>query len=401
MRVIILALFVFWGGCSLTDGGKEAVQSNHSDTNKQEADPTITPIPSISKGTKVSYPLEKLMMVNENTGWAMLKEGKIIYTKDGWETFQDRTPERMPKRENIQDFLVINDKSAWVYFNKGESLEGLVTSDSGQTWSQQSFSGVADLSVAASSFSDDKTGWLYTSFNHEVHGPQPHELFRTEDGGLSWNQLAKKGLNTSSYKWIYLMDQTKGWSIGENVKSGTDYIDPTTTALFATEDGGQTWVSHSLIKTVEEQGIDYQAPQFFNGTGMLSGVQFPLNRESGDVKLYTFQYTAETSKWSLTGMLEFPFKRDLQAGPLPFFKSEAIRIGFVNIEDGWLLTNNEIYTTTNGGESWSKGRDTSAFPSTENVQFITLEIGYAFDQATLYKTTDGGISWVPIVGSEL
>jgi photosystem II stability/assembly factor-like uncharacterized protein len=170
------------------------------------------------------------------------RKGKEDFVYERWlEDVSRWTPEQLTKQENIQNLSVLNDKSAWIFFNpkKDDPLEGFVTNDNGQTWMKQTFSSIQDTVIADVNFSDEKSGWLYTIFNHEVNGPEPHELYKTVDGGLSWNILDKKGLNTSSYKWIYFMNKTRGWSIGENVKKGTDYIDPTTTALFETQDGGQ------------------------------------------------------------------------------------------------------------------------------------------------------------------
>jgi photosystem II stability/assembly factor-like uncharacterized protein len=103
---------------------------------------------------------------------------------------------------------------------------------------------------------------------------------------------------------------------------------------------------------------------------------------------------------NLIGTFDFRFNRNVKLGPLPFFKQENIQIGFVNINDGWFISNNELYTTNNGGKSWGKENGANSLPSMTNVQFITKNVGFSFNDEALYKTTDGGKSWVSISGKK-
>ncbi|MEX2460501.1 MAG: hypothetical protein WD469_04260 [Paenibacillaceae bacterium] len=367
MKLILLTFALLFSGCfsTLLEEKGQVTTTDLLPTERENA----------------AYHFEKLKMVNETTGWAMNDQGKIRYTKDGWETSLDITPEQLPAYENIQSFFVLNEKSVWIFYisDKSNQFEEFITNDSGQTWKHQTISSINDPGIADVNFTDEKTGFLFTSFNHEIHGLEPHQLYKTEDGGLSWKVLSPQGLNTSSYKWIHFTNDMSGWSIGENIKKGTDRIDPTTTKLFETQDGGLSWKSHVLIKTINEQGIDYKSPIFFNGSGLLHAVQYPLYDDNGIGKLYTFEYGLKNPNWKLKGVVDFPFKRDdVKQSAFPFFKPENIVIDFVDMNNGWFITNNEMYTTNNGGQSWLKVNDTLSFPSQINIQFLTVNVGFSF-----------------------
>jgi hypothetical protein len=113
--------------------------------------------------------------------------------------------------------------------------------------------------------------------------------------------------------------------------------------------------------------------------------------------LYTFEYELIDPNWKLKGVVDFPFTRvDVNQSAFPFFKPENIVIDFVDLNNGWFITNNEMYTTKNGGQSWLKVNDTLSFPSQINIQFLTVNVGFSFTTDALYKTTNSGENWVEV-----
>ena len=86
-----------------------------------------------------------------------------------------------------------------------------------------------------------------------------------------------------------------------------------------------------------------------------------------------------------------------------FFTSPEV--GFISIStndyDHDLITNQIIYKTIDGGETWDEvyGREHSS--SGLKIRFANDLVGYAYDPTAIYKTADGGQSWERSVSNDI
>lgn len=69
-------------------------------------------------------------------------------------------------------------------------------------------------------------------------------------------------------------------------------------------------------------------------------------------------------------------------------------IEFINAENGWVVGNDGlIYTTTNGGETWSK-QDITTSDNLYRIDFVDEIHGWVASNNAVWHTNDGGTSWI-------
>ena len=66
---------------------------------------------------------------------------------------------------------------------------------------------------------------------------------------------------------------------------------------------------------------------------------------------------------------------------------------FSDNQNGWLLDDYHLSSTTNGGGSW-KNLFQSKSDYLEDMQLLSGQTLYLATQKRLYKTMDGGVSWL-------
>src|ERR1700683_4615305 len=77
------------------------------------------------------------------------------------------------------------------------------------------------------------------------------------------------------------------------------------------------------------------------------------------------------------------------AGPI-----DVQDVSFVSADQGWPLGSGELFTTTDGGASWTRLPGPPA--GAAHIRFASPEVGYAWSTAgSLWITTDGAASWHP------
>ena len=81
-------------------------------------------------------------------------------------------------------------------------------------------------------------------------------------------------------------------------------------------------------------------------------------------------------------------------------------MAFANPADGWVVGDNGIYATTNGGATWKVRYRDSQSLGLEGVAFASASHGWAvgaisdpnsltykFEGSTILTTNDGGVTW--------
>ncbi|MEX0635878.1 MAG: hypothetical protein WD135_03850, partial [Ferruginibacter sp.] len=176
------------------------------------------------------------------------------------------------------------------------------------------------------------------------------------DNGDSWVMRQQQTLK--DFKSVQVIDNLNMFVLGSFANFGT--------ALYATEDGGDTW---NLIYENESVGM---VDMFFldDLTGFMAGnFGKMLKTENGG------------TEWTEIGN--------------SFLTGSLTSVWFINSDTGYVgkTTSHGMYKTDDGGQTWSQ--NFGYFPSNcYTMHFINDSIGWAgaFGDA-IYKTTNGGVNW--------
>ncbi len=252
----------------------------------------------------------------------------------------------------------------------GDFYDVWKTEDGGETWHriygiERSYN--SRVNIKGFSFIDEKTGFLATNQN----------LLRTTDGGASWNEVAaiKSRDEESSINNIYFLDSLRGWAVGL-IWQKDFLIKPTVSqyigAVFATQDGGQTWQHQRL-----------NIPKGFF-------------KESDRWALEDVFFRDANNGWVVGDGVIFWTKDGGESWHLAKAKSAQYRqVEFLNAQLGW-ATQREgagFAITTDGGQRWKFLEGPPAFGTwPAHIVFLTTQYGFA-TLISLYETKDGGQSW--------
>lgn len=335
-------------------------------------------------------------MLDEQNGWAQgtLDDGTehLLRSDDGGNTWMDVTPPVAPPEDSVtlKTAAYFQDRDqAWAFFSRSDGMtpaQAAVwhTQDGGVTWQ---ISQPLDLQgqdgqffVSDIQFIDENNGWLLShvgvGMNHDYV-----MLYRTQDGGATWQRLIDPmtdGSIQACYKpGMQFADAQRGWlAVNCNgVMPGA--------IVYHTRDGGATWETLSLPAPSDN-------PTLFENPAAVCGVEQVIfftpdhgklsltcaNYDTDPLTYLYFLYTTQDGGASWT------------AAPYP-----GGRLTFLNDQTGW-VQNVDIYQTKDGGVSWTK----IAIVSWEaDFDFVNERQGWAVaksgDETALVKSEDGGVYW--------
>jgi photosystem II stability/assembly factor-like uncharacterized protein len=243
------------------------------------------------------------------------------------------------------------------------------------------------------SFLNESVGWVWAFQDTTT------SLFSTTDGGQTWQQGAS--FQSRSYVTLSFLTPQDGWALADR----PDSQDETGVDLWRTRDGGMTWAMLATTGTAARPGS-------IPAAGRKGGVSF-LNASTGWIGGLHVPEAAlnVTHDGGLTW----------QAQPLPFQQDGSQRYfyvgtpGFFNDHEGllWVSVLNGsdvalcqlVYLTHDGGTSWQ------SIPPLANdalYSFSDARHGWMLDikwvnggsslQTTLSTTSDGGQHWNALPG---
>jgi photosystem II stability/assembly factor-like uncharacterized protein len=300
---------------------------------------------------------------------------------------------------------------AWLFIGNN-LLYG--TADGGQTWQRATLPDIdTSNDVKYLTFINAQDGWVLLDYlSLGVGHPPATSLFRTTNGGQSWEKLQSTdaqgnnsvgNLSLKHIEWLDFVDPSTGWVGGEDDRSAGAL------RLYVTHDGGATW--QPQIARLPTQGfsgssVDTLAPQFFNAReGILEAVSS------------TAVFQPETARRPKAGVLRQVIYSThdggatwQSGGPLP---EGTNLLSFADVNHGWAASSDtaDLWATTDGGRTWTKiasgslaayaGGGGAAYSA---LDFVSPQIGWAErgapDYSTLLlKTTDGGRTWTQIAFS--
>jgi photosystem II stability/assembly factor-like uncharacterized protein len=175
--------------------------------------------------------------LDERSAW-VLTDGALLLSDDGGASWREITPSTLAA-DRLTAVAFLDAQTGWTA-HIDESQPGAVvlaaTTDGGHTWqtSEHRLPPIDDPAARPNRISifwlDATHGWLMlrqatsSNFNHGA-------LFRTQDGGQSWRQVAAPG----GHPVVFVAPST-GWTAGG----------PNGDTLFRSDDGGASWRVQSL-----------------------------------------------------------------------------------------------------------------------------------------------------------
>jgi photosystem II stability/assembly factor-like uncharacterized protein len=389
LRLIVCLLALILAGCniSVTSFPVSTAVSTVPAEKATELPPTPqpdTPAPPAIEAPLVESPaLIDIQFFNELDGWG-ITETEIVRTNDGGISWYDVTPSDLEEVGSTVATFILDEDHAWVQkpdFNNFPN-NGLLyhTADGGLTWSISStpFSG-GDLS-----FIDLNSGWMLADLGVGA-GSNAVAVFQTSDGGATWTQTYTNDPNNPEAADSLPLGGIKSDLVPLNMQTawvgGVTYA-PGTVYLYRTDDGSQSWIPVTLPLPEGaanfELGVDRDQMQFVSAKDGFLVVR--MSGDSTQTAVYVTNDGGDT--WTLTPTLipeagasdflsaqevviyngqQFYVTRDAArtwttVAPDIVFGDSFVGMDFVNPNSGWIVTAAEnqhsLYRTRDGGATW-------------------------------------------------
>lgn len=204
---------------------------------------------------------------DENSGWIVGYSGTIKHTSDGGDTWKTQYS---GVQSNLWDIFFINNQIGWIC---GADNTILKTVNAGYTWNHISSANISDKINVAITFVNENNGWISSNSG---------EISKSSDGGLTWQVIKQNNIGGSR---LTAFDENIVYYLNKKL-------------LFKTFDGGLTWDSLvvSTPKNYMNYGMFFPDPNngyitTVNGTGGMLISDYPvLMTKNGGSTWQTSEY---------------------------------------------------------------------------------------------------------------
>ena len=234
--------------------------------------------------------------------------------------------------------------------------------------------------IVTSYFTDSENGWVAT----------PFEIYRTSDGGSSWEEVWSVTPSWYDITSIFFLDNLEGWACG------LDGL------ILHTSDGGVSWTEQVSGTNEDLSSVQFTDADYGTVVGD-GGTIIRTNNGGGS-------WYPQGSPWAgglsdvffvdaVTGWIAGPSRYLLYtetAGAfwdLQFTGTDTDYNGlwFEDAQTGWAAGDESIIASTDGGDTWVEQYSGSL--DFTDICFANLSVGVASYAGGAAHTTDGGQNW--------
>ena len=317
--------------------------------------------------------LTRIEMLDPLNGWGQA-EGMILRTEDGGESWLNVTPPDIISNPAYAASFFLDQTTGWIVLedvDKPNAGEIYRTTDGGGLWQWRNVPfGRADFG-----FTDSENGYALFSMGSAA-GSMGVSIWTTTNGGGDFGRVF---FHEPGFEYtlpfggvkngISFRDSEHGWVGGAVPVAGSIW-------LYRSVDGGLTWAAQDvdLPAGYEDAQTSTFAPIFFDGN--LATLPVQLFGEKSGLVFYRSEDGGET--WDAT---------------LPVNLLGTFAIASHNeiiVWDG----GDTLYSSDNGGETWNfHASDWQPAESLIALDFVNINDGWALTETGLFRTQDGGRTW--------
>ncbi len=276
----------------------------------------------------------------------------------------------------------VSDKVAWATGRdgSGDGADFTVftrTTDGGGTWNG------AEITCDATAFSMISGLNKDTAFIAAYGSGSSNQILKTTDGGENWDEVLAGAGSSSFFNVVHFFDDNNGFVQGDPESDEFE--------LYITSDCGENWTR------VDGANIpDPNSGSEYGIVGHYTAVEDTIWFTTNEGRIYKSEDKGAT--WEVY---------DIYTGSNGTYIDVAFDDGgqnglaHVQLTDGGSVVGNELYQTTDGGETWTENTSytgyfyysgISSIPGEPNT-FVSVGADYETPRMGVSYTTDGGKTW--------
>ncbi|HLP14201.1 MAG TPA: YCF48-related protein [Flavobacteriales bacterium] len=147
--------------------------------------------------TGITNDLNDVHFINNNEGWAVGRQGKIIHTTNAGSTW---TLQNSGTTNDLNDVFMVNSTCGYCVGNGGKTLKY-----NGTTWSTLSIGFSQDMFGVH--FLTTTEGWISGDWGR---------IMMTTDGGSSWTTQMDNSIYSNTFNDLSMISSSDGWAVGSS-----------------------------------------------------------------------------------------------------------------------------------------------------------------------------------------
>ncbi|MCQ4085509.1 hypothetical protein [Saccharibacillus sp. JS10] len=415
----LLAMLIVLAGCTNDSSNEDQTSEPTQETTKSDdmGGQEITLVEPKGGGSNNQYEeyvvqtrLTELHLFDARKGmaWGLTRSALRMYmTENNGKNWTPLSPSEQIAFSDVpeygKDVFFTDTKHGWIVRSAGIADESLVlrTSDGGQNWALATL-GRTDELPASLYFTDQTRGWLLTTKTSDTPGRENKTLYRTIDGGKSWNAIMRTASGTQpngSGDPLPEIGYMSGMQFDSATSGYVTLLELGRPALYRTTDSGRNWIKSSSFFAgetpigtcdtyISSKPQKYQTAQ---------GGWVPVGCKQRDNVQYSGYFTQNGGAGWKYEPFTVPAQQSLNVQIAPVFLDRL---------KGWMPIGSTLYRTVDGGKTWKAlpedqklKENMEKYPEIFQIQFVTDKVGWILIGKTelrrslLLQTLDGGLTW--------